>query len=91
MGYNMYTSEPDLRFTDSRQHPPMDYQLHHHYGDNGAVKGRMSRSKKKYRAPQIPPSSSHYNGVSVINLTDLRINKHLPIQNQLVIIIRFKM
>jgi hypothetical protein len=24
----------------------------------------MSRSKKKYRAPQIPPASSHHNGVS---------------------------
>lgn len=64
MGYNMYTSEPDLRFTDSRQPPPMGYQHHHHHGDNGAVKGRMSRSKKKYRAPQIPPPSSHHNGVS---------------------------
>lgn len=72
MGYNMYTSEPDLRFADSRQpqQPPMDYQHHnyHHYGDNGAVKGRMARSKKKYRAPQIPPPSSYHNGVSLIEL-----------------------
>lgn len=65
MGYNMYTSEPDLRFTDSRQQLPMDYQPHHHHGDKGAFKGRMSRSKKKYRAPQIPSSSSHHNGVSI--------------------------
>lgn len=66
MGYNMYTSEPDLRFTDSRQPPLIGYQhQHHNQGDNGAIKGRMSRSKKKYRAPQIPISSSHHNGVSV--------------------------
>ncbi|XP_026813809.1 uncharacterized protein LOC113554254 [Rhopalosiphum maidis] len=63
MGYNMYTSEPDLRFSDSRQLPPISYQHHHNHGDNGAVKGRMSRSKKKYRAPQVPPSSSHHNGM----------------------------
>lgn len=67
MGYNMYTSEPDLRFSDSRQLPPMSYQHHHNHGDNGAVKGRMSRSKKKYRAPQVPPSSSHHNGVSTMS------------------------
>jgi len=65
----MYTSEPDLRFSDSRQLPPMGYQHHHNNGDNGAVKGgRMSRSKKKYRAPQVPPSSSHHNGVSIDNI-----------------------
>lgn len=66
MGYNMYTSEPDLRYTEGRPHPPMGYQHHHNGGDNGVVKGRMSRSKKKYRAPQIPPppSSFHHNGVS---------------------------
>lgn len=69
IGYNMYTSEPDLRFADSRhQQPPMDYHHPHHHGDNGAVKGRMSRSKKKYRAPQIPLHSSHHNGVSVLNI-----------------------
>lgn len=67
MGYNMYTSEPDLRFNDSRQPPPMGFQYQNHPGDNGIVKGgRMSRSKKKYRAPQVPPNSMHHNGVSAI-------------------------
>lgn len=67
MGYNMYTSEPDLRFTDSRQPPPMGFQYQYQHGDSGVVKGgRMSRSKKKYRAPQVPPAPMHHNGVSVV-------------------------
>jgi len=81
IGYNMYTSEPDLRFSDSRQLPPMGYQHHHNHGDNGAVKGRMSRSKKKYRAPQVPPSSSHHNGVSADSIFDF--NKYSTYYYQL--------
>ncbi|XP_050432278.1 uncharacterized protein LOC126840517 isoform X2 [Adelges cooleyi] len=62
MEYNMYNSEPDLRYAFNKQQPPpVGYSNHHHHHQQAENKGRLSRSKKKYRAPQIPPS--HHNGM----------------------------
>ncbi|XP_050538450.1 uncharacterized protein LOC126903919 isoform X2 [Daktulosphaira vitifoliae] len=60
IGYNMYNSEPDLRFA-LNQHQPLAPVYDHHHNHRGETKGRLSRSKKKYKAPQLP--LQHRNGM----------------------------